>query len=124
MKKIYSDSTKWSNTEIWIVSEEEYQKLLEEYKGHDNGREPQWDKDCGVWRVIPNYKQVYLNKDFTVYPTTMILDGYASRGGVNFKANGIEVTTDCGYKNHHKYYTTDDRIKVNEQVKTTGWWTA
>ena len=66
--------------------------------------------------------------EITCYPTTMVLDGFASRGGHEFRANGF---THCLQKDWHgggysitEYYIRPNGIVKNESADTKEWWVA
>jgi len=121
----HSQGYSWSNNHEYILcTQEEYDELVKRYEGHPNEicHEDQFGKRC-----YPNSKQVYTGK-ITANPTTLVMDGFCSRGGRKFEAEGLTVRTnvspfyDRNDNSDYKHYIKPGTIIVDEETPTEEWW--
>lgn len=128
MKLLFTNQNKgysWSHEERYYLCEtqDEYDALVEKYKGHKNEYVEQW---CGTTYHRPANTQVYVGVGIHCRPQTEVSDGYATYGGHTLDAKGIQVkhnsrTSSMDYSSYD-YYIMPNSIERNEQNKTENWW--
>ena len=124
MKLLFEDCNQYHHNRYYLCeTDAEYDEELAKAKADAQASEfpNPWGEGTMVGR--PCYEG-----EITCYPTTMVLDGFASRGGHEFRANGF---THCLQKDWHgggysitEYYIRPNGIVKNESADTKEWWVA
>lgn len=128
MKLILTDTDRgysWSHRSNYYLCEtqEEYDKLVEKYKNHNN-----YVKSVMFGRTyeVANDTQVRIGVGIYCRPHTEVSDGYAVHGGHTLDAEGITISHRSGTSSmdytSYEHYIKPGSIKVDEKAKSESWW--
>lgn len=125
MRLLFEDNNQWHYNRFYLCeSDEEYNQKLSQAREEEKASvfPNPWKKgDTLVGKPVEE-------GTFTCSPSTLVMDGFASYGGRDFKAEGFSQTLQVGWiynsRNVAHIYIKPNGIIKNEQVETKEWWTA
>ena len=123
MKLLFEDRNQYHLDRYYqCESEDEYNQELAKAKADAKNSEypDPWGKGVIVGQPVSE-------GEITCFPSTIVMDGFASRGGRELRAMGFTQCLQTGRYNGYRishHFIKPDGIVQNERVETKEWWTA
>ena len=124
MKLLFEDNNQYHHDRYYLCETvEEYNEELA--KAQADAKASEFSNPWGSGTMVgrPCYEG-----EITCCPSTMVMDGFASRGGHEFKANGFTHTLQKDWHGGgytiREHYVKPDGIEKSEQADTKEWWVA